>query len=316
MRSYVLWALVALAASGCQRRGNPNGPAKDADIDEAGSRAQDGRSAELDALEGEDNRGPSGTALECSGRGDRPLLAFVRVASLPATELGSQMVWDNGSSFLFVDDACSFWVFDSRADGALAESRTGNLTSAEFREISLRLHVSEWPVLAGTYRTPLFDAPPDILAAPGVRISCQGLCRLGGGTPAVTEVYTQAMGLMAELYERGKPVSGPVRITVMEVTESFPDWKFGTAEWPVTEPTIEAIARPLAPTEPGSGHLISESSSAAFRRLRAEQRNEKYSPRTLASFIPVRARDQRLYGLFVRDVISPLEDMRGFISIP
>lgn len=267
-------------------------------------------------------------ACSCGGAGGqaKPLcvgqagvaLAYQVIASASRVEGGAQVLFDNGSWFLFVDGDCRYWTLPAEAPGEWADVRTGTLNSTEAAELAADLAVEKYARLAGIHqdeREPIADAPT-IRFHDGVhRVECGSGC--SGDVPNVlATAATAGLDWVELLWQRGKPVQGPVRVIVVRLGEG-PRLLGPPAPWPAGDVAAVAITEEEAVRlEFGEGVLFEGTKADSLRKLRAEYRDGLHG-NWYYRYIPIDdpTGESAGYRAYVRDTL-PFEDDRGIVVPP
>lgn len=253
----------------------------------------------------------AGPRALCGGEA-RVTFTYVRVAALARHAPGSQVIWENGTTYLYIDGQCRYWVFgNSRGVNETDETRTGTLAAADARRLAQEIKYADWPTLKGEWRGMLHDATPDVFTDGTNTISCEAKCSFAGPPPAVRELYTVIDGWLDLLNAAGQPMTGPVRLAVVNLEDSYPGWPHKFADWPLSDPMAGYVV-PYTITRPGTSKRVEAPGAALLRDLRARQRMRAFSPAGTGSFIPVRERNGPLHGLYLRDVL-PFENAQGLV---
>lgn len=254
------------------------------------------------------------TAHLCSGTASGQL-TFGMLALPPPSRVfpGMHVMWENGDSFVYVDEACTYWVLPP--GDAWAETRTGILTSPQRLALEARLSSSSWGVWSGEHipRDGIFDA--DLMAImPGMKLDSVILCFGGcGGAPIPTGLQTAAAEIRpiaAELWAIGVAVTGGVRYQVVrEETDPLP---VDYLAWPLALSASEiAISEADAARVPwGQGRSATGTDAASLRALRQQYRST--TTPELVPQIPVKDANGDRYKVFLRDSL-PQEDVAGLV---
>jgi hypothetical protein len=226
---------------------------------------------------------------------------------------GMQVMWENGSRFVYVDGTCRYWALPPLP--RWAEVRTGVLTPLEEQALISRLRYESWSGWAGELHpgSGLLDADVVILSE-GMRPPATVLC-FGGciGAPVPPELQGVAGGLAdlaAELWSAGVPVSGDVWFVL--VREEVSELPVQYWDWPLAADASGLAIGELEASELawGHGHRASAADADALRALRAEFASSPVAE--LVPHLPIKdARGDR-YKLFLRDAM-PYEDEAGLI---
>jgi hypothetical protein len=232
---------------------------------------------------------------------------------------GEQVAVENGSSFLYVDGTCRYWVQTNRHSLAWESSRSGVLDDAGQQRVLESLQYGRWAEWDGDWSPPngADDAAPLILyqgPAGQPLIACRGMCM---GDPVPADLQAVAKGfepLLDLLWTQAQDVQGPIRFVVVSHPSTDNEVPL---RWPLDslDPASIAISPQDASTMAyGMGRVTStEEEAGAFRALRQEFRmtpNARFTPH-----IPVQDAAGNRYRFHMRDAL-PLEDERGLIGRP
>jgi hypothetical protein len=236
----------------------------------------------------------------CDGS-DHLRLAFFAGGGGPPSGPPYTLYGEVGSSYLYVDGHCRYWV-DDPEDYRLS-GRTGVLDAALEERLTRELHYQSWPALAGPYacQTP----PPPDSGWSGFRdatyeVSCASSC----GAPEIAAACTAQPTLAHELFDRGVPLDGPVRLYLVASSSAPPD--------PVTEHTWPLASDPvtLASDEsvtPVAVRIDDLADADTLRRLKAEA----IPASTYIPYVAIHRDGAPPFQLWVRDVL-PFEDAPNF----
>lgn len=245
----------------------------------------------------------------CNGE-SRLTFAFVRRIALSNTEPGSQVVWENGQSFLRIDGQCHYWAFSG--DSPLNEVRTGTLSQARAQQIETDLRFSEWPSIAGVFGggSGFFGVTPDVLSDGTNEVTCLASCSLAG--PAdMKALFSRVAALLSELAASGQPASGSIRIAIEDRQDSSPSFSFSVVTWPLAS-SMASFVLPFGIAAEGTSFLISGGDADVLRKVRVSQRTAP-AVRSGISWIPVRVGpNERLHAMYLRDTL-PFEDSKGLL---
>lgn len=232
------------------------------------------------------------------------------------TPPGMQVMFENGSSFVYVDGTCRYWAWTFATEHFWSEVRTGVLEPHAERDLIARLQYAAWRGWSGDHhsRAGVFDADllvlmPDMTIDKMVR--CFDGC-VDEPTPApLRAVASQVRDIAGDLWALGAPVSGDVRfVLVREEVDAIPLITY--YDWPLSiDPSSVAIGEiEAAMMAWGGGRLASRTDAHALRSLRATYRDT--STAEWLPHVPVKDREGNRYHLFFRDTI-PYEDEQGLI---
>lgn len=256
-------------------------------------------------------------AIRCdpSLEGTRSLaFGYSQGGGLDRHEIGSQVVSENGFEFIFINEACRYWVASRGLHGPLGETRSGTLNADELKAIDGALNIAGWKALVGVHSPTVrvFDGSPLRLSIPGHTIVCADSCF---GDQPVKEIFIEVRKLLVDLFSKGKPLDGPVRIAVVPLDGSIVSWNAGPVAWPLSKPLSEFVS-PYEALPPGKGHLIIGEEANVLRKLRGMQRMEAFAPlKDVASSIPIGvSRTDSLHALYLRDAM-PIEDEAGLVPV-
>ena len=222
------------------------------------------------------------------------------------------MVWENGFTFLHVDGRCRYWVFGtSQGASEVGETRSGMLSAVDALRLERELRYADWPTLKGEWRSPYFDASPDVFTDGTSTISCQAKCSFEGAPAAVSPLYPAIDGWLDRLGQAGQPLAGAVRVAVVNLQDSFAQWPHKTAAWPLAAPMASFVI-PYDAARPGPAPRLEPPGADQLRALRTRQRNQEFNPATVGIVIPVRQGAGPLHGLYLRD--CSFEDANGLVA--
>jgi len=257
---------------------------------------------------------PQPTFSICDGTAAVRLM-YIATAQLGPVAKGSQVIYENGARYLFVNGLCHFWAFDEeeqRTSSALVDIMEGDLSPADATTLAAELRVDEWPAQAGRHTGPqLSDAGWNILWIPGTEIECQIDCSWTGSPEILKVAFARAHQALRTLSLKRSPVNAAVRIYLTFYEGDIP-WKHPFLDWPLTNP-LTGYERPYVYAPVGSGILVPQPDAALLRTLRREWRGKIEANEF--DFVPIRGEGGKVYRLYARDVI-PLERADGTISRP
>lgn len=242
-------------------------------------------------------------SLECDEPGF--VLGYQMLAEGPLY-LGTDLHFENGRPFLFVDGECRYWAYapSGRPAAWWSEVRTGQLRGEVLDDFNARVLDADWSAIDGV-RIP---SPPDVSHG-GMRWmwrdSIVGACGFDCAlAPAPMRALVEDLKEMTvRLYELGEPyVGAAVRVASQRVGESE------------SEPVLWAGRESPGAWETAAGfggHARVEGEDAALlRQLRAGYLASGRLPEPLV----VREGDI-LWALDVREAL-PFEDARGLVRPP
>jgi hypothetical protein len=273
-----------------------------------------GGTASLPADVGEEVSPSGETNRLCDGR-QGEVFAFTRVAG---ASRGQTVVIENGFAFLHITGDCKFWAFTGSrlggVDSHALDIKTGELTREEESALDRELQLALWAGHAGkSYSGGISDATPDKLWRQGKTITCDALCFWNKEHPELNRIYNDVLNRLYSLADRGRSMEGDVRISVLPMGASYPDWTGEWAQWPLEEPMATVTWTSMQAEPPGSGHLVRQPAADLLRAIRRESARGKFGN---FSFIPVRERPgSPIHALQVRDTV-PLEGPNGLIPPP
>ena len=263
---------------------------------------------------GKDAQSEGGSAI-CPG-GEGISFTYIRIPTrLDSTAPGSQVVWENGMTFLYIDRECRYWVFGLSAS-EVEETRTGTLPVEDAQKLAQDLRYSDWASLRGLYEpaTSVFGDTPDAFSNGTDVIACFSKCSWNGAPSQIRVLYERIDSWLTKLYSQGQEMTGWVRMAVVDETDGNPTWDYGTAPWPLAD-SITSYARPVAILDRGTSTRVDQPEADLLRDLRRRQRLGEFSPPFAGGFIPIRGENGHLYGLFLRDGL-PFEDEKGLVPLP
>ncbi|MBS2024068.1 MAG: hypothetical protein JST92_16825 [Deltaproteobacteria bacterium] len=222
-----------------------------------------------------------------------------------------QVMWDNGSTFLYLDGACHYWVQGGVAwDGV----RTGTLTGSEQDDLKASIQWSSW---AGAYgnRWPAVDTVDD---AADLYFTKQGSFVVSSvcdrtSAPATLKVLCSAWtSQVSALWQRGVPLEAEVW-TVLVRMDSGTYPSIPHASWPLSVPLATLSINVDAASNLGYGegvHFLG-SDAKALRSLRTMYQDGNYRTQGVLG-LPVDGEKDAVDLLFLRDAL-PFEDSRGLV---
>jgi hypothetical protein len=315
-RSAGLATLLLIAASVCGcSRGRGERPIDASAVDGVGlpidAGAADGIGPHTDAgtVDGIGLPTDAGVLL-CNGD---PAVRFAYQAvgggqSLP----GSQVVFENGSLYLLVTGGCHYWTMRDRQ----SDLREGDLSPAQAAELAHELRLGSWSDLDREYVRPLCDGGDDLFRFDDRQVAIRSRCS-APDTSSSVQWLTQAAGAASQrAYDRGAPVSGPVRfVLVSELGTWSSNVEGRAAPWPLSiDPASIALSYEAATRyEYGSSQIATSGDAAVLRQIRRDFFASGGGPFS-GGFIPILGPGGARYQLFVRDSI-PLEDDRGLLDV-
>ena len=249
----------------------------------------------------------------CAGTGTSQL-SFGALSLPPPARVvpGMHVMFENGSSFFYVDDSCHYWA-KTPAD-AWSEVRTGVLTRTQELALAARLGSSNWDAWAGEQvpRDGISDANLLVLM-PQMSIDSMIMC-FGGcaGEPVPAGLQTAAAEvsvIAAELWASGAAVTGDVRYFV--VREEFPvpvpylDWPLALNVSDIATSELDAASGSW-----GRGRSATGPDAASLRALRSQYLSS--TTPELVPHIPVMDANGDRYKVFLRDSL-PQEDASGLV---
>ena len=248
----------------------------------------------------------------CSG-GDAIVLG-IRVQP-PASRVtsGQQVMFDNGSPFLFVDGQCRYWV--APRNDRWADTRTGTLSVEDASALASEVGWHDWDSLPGGIvpGEAIFDADTIVLQTPTNRVECFAGC-FGSELPTSVRRATENMGSwIDQLWASGVPLDGGVWMIAVSREDGM---NIGPAtawplDWDIADVAVDGLA--AAGLGYGDGHYVSPDLGAdALRVARARHRAGLEGEDFWYGQLPfVDAMEQR-YVVYMRDAL-PLEGPQGIV---
>ena len=254
------------------------------------------------------------SVLACSGGtepgpvevcdGSSEVRLAIRVVVDPGLlELGQQVMYDNGATFLFVDGTCTAHVKTSELWGPTLKGPVSDVTS-----LVGDLRVARWKEWAGVYEGGATDGSTVLFEDGEVFIACTNGCT--DVAQDIEELPDAAHAWIERLAMDAEAVSGPVRVSVVRY-ERGPE--ASALEWPLaTDIDDLAVDEVDVDLEFGSGRLIEGDDADILRSIREEYRAGEHG--LLAPYIPFRidGDTQFSYWAYYRDVL-PFEDPDGLV---
>jgi hypothetical protein len=236
----------------------------------------------------------------------------------------SDVLYELGHTYLFVDGACHYWALGSEADGAggWGSIHEGTLTEERERALSLDSFYGDWGDLAGSWGSVAVSDGGGIVFFDAERvIGYSGPC-VAPSSANDPERSIRARHLcqiwrpwIDKMYAEGTPVTGPMRISVF-LSDGFSDAGEPRFDWPISRPIAEVLDD-FTTAGVGRSHLIDNADDVArLRSMRQQYRD--LPPGYRYGFLVIRNDDAPTtpYFLYARDAISALEDERGLIPAP
>ena len=246
-------------------------------------------------------------------------LGYFRADSPHAVAVGAQVVYENGTAFLYVNGSCDYWVFgytDSSGHMTTTQStRQGHLSADLAASLEADTRYRDWVSLKGRWHSGAVGSSGDTLTNGAVDLVCDQNCTWSGAPAQIAPLFASVVSWVDRLASAGHDVGGSVRVLAADVTASMPTWRWAAATWPLSTPLTAVMVTDPTTVSFGQGHLLTGDDAIAVRNLRDNQHAEKYSPLWAADFVPVREPDGGLASLFVRDDL-PNEDANGLIRLP
>jgi hypothetical protein len=269
-----------------------------------------------------------GAASPCRVGGDNNRRRiFFRARPTGSQNHGQALHYQNGVSYLLVDDSCRFFVsYAPDSDyGRWPALRTGTLMPAEAASLAQGSNLGNWTGLLGNWESQdTLDHPLIYEWSDGsLSVGCPESCR-GGTTPAAMgHMRDVTIATLQALWQRGQSVAGPaVRVRVLPG-----DWVFydrSILPEPIVWTLNVAIDRLIIPSAgyPGgaAGILVKDASDAAkLRASYAPFQDGQYPDwRSVGAYLPFRRPEssaQRVdAAVFLRETI-PFEDAAGSLSM-
>jgi hypothetical protein len=202
-------------------------------------------------------------------------LRYGIIASASREPLGVAVQIQNGLAYWVITGNCHYYVMSE----PWSEVHEGNLDRQQAQEIATAVSYGRLHELRGRYSKPsimLTDGATVRLGTATDIISCYGPCETGSAglaDAAVQAAIDYAYDLIAMLNERGAPVSGPIRISVVEFPATGVDFapEILPIEWPLSMP-IEEVSIDVQELSAGArymGSLVTRKSDVrTLRRMR------------------------------------------------
>gem|GEM_PF-5442959 len=213
---------------------------------------------------------------------------------------------ENGSVFLFVDDACNYWAYErdfATPAGAWTDVRTGQLTPDALAAFNRDVLVQPWSEFADDHALgELGGLWYGEHAFTCVR-ACEGEARLV--TDNAGEWVTRLYAAGAALEDR------PMRVEVIRYLGLPADYPF--VEWTGTAELAGLVRTPEAVSDIGGRPLVDDSDSRILRLLREPFRTGVHGT-FLYQFLPISSGGE-LFSVYARQTV-PYEDALGLIRAP
>jgi hypothetical protein len=174
----------------------------------------------------------------------------------------------------------------------------------------------DWPTLHGIWQSGAAGSSLDTLTDGESQLVCDQNCTWAGAPTEIAPLFASVVGWVDRLANAGAPMMGPMRALAADVTDSWPNWTWGAAMWPLSTAVDTFLVANPTMVSFGEGHLVTGADATALSILRSNEYADQYSPHAAAGdFIPVRSANGRLIAVYVRDDI-PFENASGLIRIP
>jgi len=292
-----------------QKPATEAGPAE-AGASEAGQSVPDARGVDLASAEAAADSPPAAPQKICNGEA-RITFSFVTLLPLSDTEPGSQLVWENGSSYLRIDGQCRFWTFGtSQGNSPLDDIRTGTLSAADADKIAADLRFGEWAGLQGDHGRGFNGATAAMLSNGVSEVVCWALCTHPNAPAAMRDLFTKATTVLDRLSALGQPMTGPVRLALQNRQGDAPDFPYPTVPWPLTRALTDFVI-PFGIAKAGSSFKVEGADADELRKLRRGHRNSA-ALKSGVAFVPIKQGTGPLHSLYVRDTL-PYEDATGLL---
>jgi hypothetical protein len=297
-------ATAALIAA-CSRADFDPEPDAGGDLPDAGGIVSDGGPADGPASEG-------GTTVPVLCDGSTSIRFAYQVAGGGPVLPPSEVLYENGFTYLLVDGACHYWVLQD----VYQEVREGDLSAPQAASLASDLRLGLWSSLPLTgSRAGCFDAPSAVLRFGDDRYVLPSAC---GPTDAgaATALATRVRGYVEKLYGGGTAVTGPVRYVL--VSQDV-DWGAAVQAqaklWPLMDlaTSVALTSAQAYMYQRGSARLASADAAASLRNLRNASATADVRALT-GGYLPVVDEDGGRYQLYVRDAI-PLETAQGLLPL-
>jgi hypothetical protein len=251
-------------------------------------------------------RSPRGHA--CDGSASLRL-AMARISSPDRLQAGQQVMFENGSVFLYVDGHCGYWA---QTEDVWAGTHSGLLTEAQAGQVERDVHYADW--FSGDWKAPtLVDGSFDLLYDTSVKLSCSSLCGSSAAPAFVKDVTARFEELIRPLWNAGAPI-GDDGVRIIAVRLDPGAYAFVPhASWPLAADLKRISQDPGAAQLQGYGHgiLFQGSDATQLRALRTIYQGGNYRQLGVPG-LPVDDRAGAGYLLFVRDAL-PFEDSLGLV---
>jgi hypothetical protein len=253
----------------------------------------------------------------CSGRG-RPdagnparLVLFAAARAGGLWGLGDAVKYQNGQSYLYVTDDCSYWVMP----GAWRGVYHGILQPADAQALAADLSVGQLAMYAGEWSGVGASDTPVLHVTDGKNlVQCGSRCDQNPAVPeAVTHLYGNYLDWLERLVEGGSALTGAMRMTLVHIENIDPKEVYFPVplEWPFAQPPEElAVRGSELMGERYYGQLVDDIGVLeVLRDLRVRKLNDEFygDEITIAD-----DEEERFFRLTFRDV-TPYEDEEGFL---
>lgn len=248
---------------------------------------------------------PAAAALACAATSTKIVFGY---QGMPAgrAPMATRVLAENGSVFLFVDDACNYWAYEqdfTTPAGLWTDVRTGQLTPDMLAAFNRELLVQPWSEFAEDYALGETSALWYGEHAFSCLTSCEGEARV---------VADNAGAWVSRLYAAGTAADeGSMRVEVVRYLGLPADYPF--VEWTGTAELDTLVRTPEAAVEVGGRPLLDDSDSTTVRLLREPFRTGVHDTFSY-QFLPISSGGQ-LFSVYARQTV-PYEDAQGLIRGP
>jgi hypothetical protein len=266
-------------------------------------------------------------------------LRFAATSTIDPTAIavGSNVLYDLGVHWVYIDGQCHYWAHVNSAPGDdWRPVREGTLNPDQVATIEARFSFGEWRTLRGGWGVPdaTSHSSPEIFYNDQALIQCLNCC---GEAPSdkraefgkVCDMALARFELVQQLYDAGADVkAGPMRVLTYpgvypdeDPSEERTPTHVRAFDWPFSQP-LDDFALPKKQIGPsssltfGDAHLVvDEAGVAALRQARYAYLSGELGPTFSNMMVTSEPGSGKRYAIYFRDAI-PLENERGLVPKP
>jgi hypothetical protein len=236
---------------------------------------------------------------------------------------GADVLDYNGYVYLIVTGTCEYWTYL----GDINVTTHGTLSAEQAAQLAADVHYDAWPRLAGVHGPSEFqgyDIGSESVTDGSATVICAACS--DAVAPEIRAIFDGAWLWQKTLRTQGAALTGPLRVSVVDVGQAPWDMYYHPIGWPLATPlaTLRYVFdnggdRPKT----NWGVLLSDAGDVAtLRELRSRYLKQEQDRWGYGGGIPVNApsvesdaiRPEFGYTLMFRDVM-PLEDEQGVIAL-